>query len=217
MDLEELAAKIRPALEAKNSAREVGIKESRRAIRSCAVAIRAIHRGDFEAASAHLSEAKGALESAQLALSDYPDIYYAGFLQDAEKEFAEGSATFALIDDEPLPDPDEIGVGYAQYLVGLGEAMGELRRHVLDLIRRGDLERGERYLAAMDDVFYFLLSFDFPDAITPNLRRVTDLAKSVMEKTRGDLTTAIRQASLRNVLREVESKLQSADAKKASE
>lgn len=215
MNLEELTAKIRPSLEAKNSSREIGIRESRRAIRSCAVAIRAVHRDDFAAATAHLSEAKEALKSAQVALSAYPDIYYAGFLQDAEKEFAEGAATLALIRDEPLPDPDEIGVGYAQYLVGLGEAMGELRRHVLDLIRKGELERGERYLAAMDDVFYFLLSFDFPDAITPNLRRVTDLAKSVMEKTRGDLTTAIRQSSLRNALREIEAKLQSANIKKA--
>ncbi|MCL4499644.1 MAG: hypothetical protein M1335_05325 [Chloroflexi bacterium] len=208
MNLDTIAAKIRLVLEAKNAAREIGIKESRRAIRSCAVAIRAIHRDDYEAARGHLSEAKNAIVAAQNALADYPDIYYAGFLQDAEKEFAEGHSTLALVTDQPLPEPEKIGVGYAQYLGGLGEAMGELRRHILDIIRRGDMERGERYLTAMDDVFYILLSFDFPDAITPNLRRVTDLAKAVMEKTRGDLTTAIRQASLRVTLERIETRLE---------
>ncbi|MCL5291751.1 MAG: haloacid dehalogenase [Actinobacteria bacterium] len=209
MNLEAISAKTRPVLEAKNAAREIGIKESRRTIRSCSVAIRAIHRDDYDEARVHLAEAKKTLTSAQKSLADHPDIYYAGFLQDAEKEFAEGHTTLALVTDQPLPDPDDIGVGYAQYLSGLGEAMGELRRHILDIIRKGDLHRGERYLAAMDDVFYFLLSFDFPDAITPNLRRNTDLAKAVMEKTRGDLTTAIRQASLRETLERIEGRLES--------
>ncbi|MHB0977387.1 MAG: haloacid dehalogenase [Candidatus Aquicultorales bacterium] len=211
MNLDHIASKIRSSLEAKNAAREIGIKESRRTIRSCAVSIRAIHREDYESACKHLGEAKESLTKAQQALAGYPDIYYAGFLQDAEKEYAEGNATLALVNDEALPDPDDLGVGYAQYLGGLGEAMGELRRHILDIIRRGDLQKGESYLTAMDDVFYVLLSFDFPDAITPNLRRITDLAKSVMEKTRGDLTTAIRLASLRETLEGIEDHLKGSE------
>ncbi len=207
MELEDIGGKIRASLDAKNKAREVALPKARQVIRSCSVAIRAVHREKYDEATKHLDEAKAHLVEAQNALKDYPQIYFAGFLQDAEKEYSEGRATFALVTGAPLPEPDELGIGYPPYLSGLGEAMGELRRHILDIIRRGKLTEGERFLTIMDDVYYFLISFDYPDALTPGLRRITDLARSVMEKTRGDLTNAMRQHDLRNAMDSLEEKL----------
>ncbi|NCO65612.1 MAG: haloacid dehalogenase [Candidatus Aquicultor secundus] len=207
MELEDIGGKIRASLDAKNKAREIALPKARQVIRSCSVAIRAVHREKYEEATKHLDEAKAHLVEAQNVLKDYPQIYFAGFLQDAEKEYSEGRTTFALVTGAPLPEPDELGIGYPPYLSGLGEAMGELRRHILDIIRRGKLTEGERFLTIMDDVYYFLISFDYPDALTPGLRRITDLARSVMEKTRGDLTTAMRQHDLRNAMDRLEGKL----------
>lgn len=207
MELEDIGGKIRASLDAKNKAREVALPKARQVIRSCSVAIRAVHREKYEEAMKHLDEARVYLDEAQTALKDYPEIYFAGFLQDAEKEYSEGRATYALVTGNPLPVPDELRIGYPPYLSGLGEAMGELRRHILDIIRHGKLTEGERFLTIMDDVYFFLISFDYPDALTPGLRRITDLARSVMEKTRGDLTTAMRQHDLRSAMDRLESKL----------
>jgi translin len=207
MELDQLAAKIRGQLDVKHKAREVAIPRARQVIRSASLAIRAIHRENFNEADKHLDAAKASLSEAQQALLPYQQIYYAGFLQDAEKEYSEAMATYALVKGTPLPDPDDIGVGYPPYLSGLGEAMGELRRHILDIIRGGKLTEGEKFLTIMDDFYYFLFSFDYPDAVTPGLRRNTDLARSVMEKTRGDLTASMRQHSLNLALERLEGKL----------
>jgi translin len=204
MELEDIGGKIRERLDIVNKGREVALPKARQVIRHSSVAIRAIHREKFDEAAQKLDDAKASLVEAQNALKDCPEIYYAGFLQDAEKEYSEGRATFALVTGAPLPKPDELGIGFPPYLSGLGEAMGELRRHILDIIRRGKLTEGERFLTIMDDVYYFLISFDYPDALTPGLRRITDLTRSIIEKTRGDLTTAMRQHELHDALARVE-------------
>jgi len=209
MDLEAIGGKVRESLDAKNKAREIALPKARQVIRSSSVAIRAIHREKYDEAKKNLEQAKAALVEAQEALKSYPEIYYAGFLQDAEKEYSEGMTTLSLVTGTPLPTPDELGIGYPPFLSGIGEAMGELRRHILDIIRRGKLTEGERFLTIMDDVYYFLISFDYPDALTPGLRRITDLARSVMEKTRGDLTTAMRQHEMMSAIESLEGKLRS--------
>ena len=205
MELEAIGGRIRERLDVVNRGREIALPKARQVIRFCSVAIRAIHRERFDEARTGLDQAKAALVEAQLALKDCPEIYYAGFLQDAEKEYSEGRVTLAIVTGEALPTPEELEIGFPPYLSGLGEAMGELRRHILDIIRKGKLTEGERFLTMMDDVYYFLISFDYPDALTPGLRRITDLARSVMEKTRGDLTTSMRQYELHDALARVES------------
>ena len=130
-----------------------------------------------------------------------------GYTQDAFKEYAEASIVFALLGGEALPDPDELGVEYAAYLGGLGEAVGELRRRTLDILRQEHSEEAERLLAMMDDIYGLLVTVDFPDAITGNLRRTTDLVRGLVERTRGDLTTSLQQSSLRAALDAVEKKL----------
>jgi len=128
------------------------------------------------------------------------ELAHAGFIRDAQKEFAEGSITLALVTGSSLPSPDELGVDAAAYLNGLGEAAGELRRYLLDSMRKGDLSRGEELLAAMDDIYSVLVTMDFPDAITMGLRRTTDMVRGVLEKTRSDLTLVIQQKNLENKL-----------------
>jgi len=142
-------------------------------------------------------------------VADYADLYYAGYTQDALKEFAEANITYALITDRPLPDPDELGVEYAAYLNGLGETTGELRRHVLDLIRHGELERGEEILALMDDIYGVLITIDLPEAVTGCLRHTTDMVRGVLERTRGDLTLSLQQEKLQQALRDFEKRVNS--------
>jgi translin len=194
-------------LEEKNSARDRALQLSRTLIRHCSTAIRAVHRGDFRAAREDINAARMIRDQLQADLSGFPDLYHAGYTQDALKEYAEANITAALVAGDGLPDPDLLGVEYAAYLGGLGEAAGELRRHTLDRLRAGDLQGAERLLAAMDDIYGLLVMVDFPDAITGNLRRITDMVRGVTERTRGDLTTAVREQQLKQALESVERKL----------
>jgi translin len=200
VELNEVAAEIRKRLDAKNAAREKGLVASRAAIRFCANSIRAVHRAEMELARDLQRQARDQLDLARGAMRDFPDIYHAGFLHDAEKEYAESLATYAFINAEPLPSPEEVAVGDAAYLNGLSEAIGEIRRHLLDIIRHGDLARGEELLAAMDDIYYVLVSMDYPDAITGGLRRSTDVARSIMERSRGDLSITIVQRGVQDAI-----------------
>jgi translin len=205
--LDAIVERIRENFEAKNAARDKALRRSRQLIRYCANSIRATHRAEFEEAGQLLATARQAASELVECVADYPDLYYAGYTQDALKEFAEANITYALITDGPLPDPDDLGVEYPAYLNGLGEAVGELRRYVLDIIRRGQIERGEEILSAMNDIYAVLVTMDFPDAITSRLRRTTDVVRGVLERTRGDLTMAMRQDKLREALRTFEERV----------
>jgi len=200
VDLEHVAAAARADFDAKMQARERGLAGSRSAIRACGNAIRAMHRYDFGTADVLLQEAQGHLDDARAALQEHPDMLHAGFVHDAEKEVVEARVTFALVTDAPLPSAADIGVGTAAFLKGMAEAIGELRRHILDLMRQGDLKRCEELLDAMDEIYFILVSMDYPDGITFGLRRLTDVARSIIERTRGDFTTSVIQSSLRDAL-----------------
>jgi len=207
MDLTQLVRicnKIRVAFDATDAAREKAQALSREVIRNSANAIRAVHRGEFAEARKLLAATGRMIAQARKALQGHPGIYGAGFIQDAQKEYAEARITLALVHREPIPDPDELKVDYSAYLNGLSDAVGELRRHVLDEMRRAEPSWGEELLTAMDDIFYLLVSFDYPNAITGNLKRATDVTRSIIEKTRGDLTNAQRQERLEKAMRRLE-------------
>ncbi|MEX2101586.1 MAG: haloacid dehalogenase [Actinomycetota bacterium] len=196
----ELTAELRSRFDATNAARERALPISRRAIRACANAIRALHRSEFDRAHELMDEAREALDEGLAATADHPQIRHAGYLQDAQKEYAEAKITEAVIRDEPLPEPADCGVDDAPYLGGMSDAIGEGRRHVLDLLRAGDVAQGEQVLRTMEDMFAVLVEIDYPDAITQNLRRATDTSRALIEKTRGDLSIAIVQRDLRDAL-----------------
>ena len=187
-------------LAAAHRGREEALASCRSTIRSCGLAIRAVHRLELPGAAAHVEEAGASLRRAQAALGAFPALAAAGFLHDAEKEYAEARLTTVLIDGDVVPGPDDLGVGVAAWLNGLAEAASELRRHLLDRLRTGDLETAERLLGAMEDVYDFLVTVDFPDAITGGLRRTTDALRAVTERSRADVTTTVLQARLQHAI-----------------
>jgi translin len=206
-ELEEIVDRIREHLDDKNAARDRALKQSRTVIRHCSLAIRAVHRDERDVAADHLAQARTLVDELQENLEPYPDLYHAGYTQDALKEFSEANITAALVVGEELPAPEDLRVEYAAYLGGLGEAAGELRRRALDLMRRDRADESERLLGAMEDIYGMLVTVDYPDAITGGLRRITDMVRGVTERTRGDLTTHIRQVELMKALRAVEDRL----------
>jgi translin len=199
-ELATLADAMRADLDAVNGAREVALTACRRTIRACGSSIRAVHRLDPERAAALAADAETALREAQVAVAPHPAIGFAGFVHDAEKEYAEAMLTAALVANGPLPGPAAVGVGIPAWLNGLAEAASELRRHLLDRLRDGQLEVAERLLGDMEDAYDLLVTIDYPDAVTSGLRRSADALRAVLERTRSDLTTTILQARLRAAL-----------------
>ena len=191
--LEQIIPRVLENFAAKNAAREQALAASRSIIRLSATAIRAVHRGEFEKAQALLAEARLVRDAAVTALQGHMDIYHAGFLHDAQKEYAEAWTTLELLSGGALPAPEALGVEHAAWLNGIAEAVGELRRWVLDRLRSGSHEGCEDALRAMDDIYSVLVTIDYPDAMTGGLRRTTDQTRGILERTRGDLTMAIVQ------------------------
>ena len=204
VNLEPVEAWARAELDRKNTAREQALRWSRDLVRTCATSIRAVHRHEFAEAERLLGEAHSLNKQICESLAGQGDLYWAGYVQDAQKELVEANCTFALVRGEPLPDPTLLGVAPASFLNGLAEAVGELRRYLLDLLRRGEADDCERLLEAMDDIYSLLVTLDYPDALTGGLRRSTDSTRGILEKTRGDLTLALRQESLVEALRAAE-------------
>jgi translin len=200
VDLDPIAAELRRRFDERMQARERALPASRRAIRACANAIRAIHRGELDLAHELMDEARAAIDEGMAAVREHPEIAFAGYLQDAQKEYAEARFTEAVVTGSPAPTPQELGVEDAPYLNGIAEAIGEGRRHALDLLRTGRVADAEAILQAMDDLYAVLVTMDYPDAITGNLRRSTDVARSLIERTRGDVTVARVSQDLHDAL-----------------
>jgi translin len=205
--IEEIAERIRQSFDAHNNARDQALARARTLTRFCANAIRAVHRDETALAAENLAQARELANALQTSLASYPGLYFAGYTQDALKEFAEASVFSALIADDRLPEPEELGLEHATYLQGVAEAAGELRRRCLDMLRRGRSEEAEKLLAYMDDIYAVLITMDYPDAVTGGLRRLTDIVRGVTERTRGDLTISLRQAQLEQQMRRLEEKI----------
>ncbi len=187
---------------ARHEARERSLAHARLLIRHAGNAIRAAHRQEWDNARSLLDGARDEIAAIRDALADQPELYYHNAVGDALKEFAEARLTLALVRDEALPLPDDLGVGYAPYYNGLAEAVGELRRFILDALRRDDVATGERLLATMDAIYELLVTIDYPDAVTGSLRRATDGVRAITERTRGDFTAAAGQQRLAQALAE---------------
>ncbi|HEU5113116.1 MAG TPA: haloacid dehalogenase [Acidimicrobiia bacterium] len=196
----DFADDARAVLDARFAAREKGIAGSRKVIRSSANGIRALHRGEWDQAAGLISEAGTVLADITVALADHPDILYAGFVTDAAKEYAEARITEALFRGEPVPGFVELDIDPVPFLHGLGEAVGEMRRRLLDLLRAGDVEQAQTTLEAMDRIVDLLAEMDYPDGMTNGLRRTTDVSRSLVERSRSDLTATVVQERLRDDL-----------------
>ena len=205
--LEGIADQIRHSFDTRTTARDQALAQARALTRACALSIRAVHRDETDVMQEHLDEAQKLATSLREGLSNFPDLYYTGYTQDALKEFAEASITCALIRHQSLPTPDELNLTPATYLNGLAESIGEMRRRCLDMLRQGNSAEAEHMLGNMDDIFSILVTMDYPDAITNGLRRQTDVARAIIERTRGDLTFSLRGEQLEHAISRLGSQL----------
>jgi translin len=211
MSLDSLAAiaeGLRADLSARNAARDKALVQSRELIRHCAECIRAVHRREWDNADQKLILIRTHAQDMRSGVAQYPDLMTSGYIQDALKELVEAHAMNAMIRGLPLPTPSDLKVESAIYLNGLSEAATELRRFILDAMRRSSEHSAdaERLLEWMDAIYDQMVTFDFPDALTGGLRRQTDVLRGVLERTRGDLTTSLRQQVLQEALAKFESR-----------
>jgi translin len=202
-----IADEIHQTFEARTNARDKALSQARTLTRYCANAIRSVHRNEFTDAEGQLDSAARIVESLQTELEPYPDLYFAGYTQDALKEYAEASIVYSVINEKELPTPRELNLEDSSYLNGLAEAVGEFRRRCLDILRLGYSQEAERLLQHMDDIFAVLITMDYPNAITGGIRRQTDIARSIIERTRGDITLSLRQEHLEQSMAKLEQKL----------
>jgi len=198
--MDKIGSRIKKSLNNKDKSREKGLPLTRKVIRFSSEIIKMAHRGQLQESRTLLEEAGKILREAQKSLEKYPDIYYGGFLQSAEKEYAEATITLALIKKQSLPSPEVLKIGGTSYLRGMGEAIGEMRRYILDSIRKDKLSDCERLLGLMDEMYYFLFSFDYPEPLVRGLRRTVDSARGLIERTRADVTNAVCQKRLEEKL-----------------
>ncbi len=190
--LESISERSHKDFDTRTQVRDQALAQARQLTRHAAHTIRAIHRGEVENALVELQQAGELAQGLKTSLANFPDLFYAGYTQDAIKEYTEASITFALIQNKDLPSPEDLGVETATYWNGLAEVVGELRRRCLDILRQGYSNEAERLLGCMDEIYTHLVTMDYPDAVTQGLRRQTDLVRSIVEKTRGDLTLSLR-------------------------
>ena len=195
-ELAEISEQAVQLLGLRNQAREQALPASREVIRFSANAIRAVHRGEFDEASKLLERAAQRLKDTELIRQEAPEIYFAGFMTDARKEFTEAHVTLAVLSGQSLPKPQDLGVEPSTYLNGMAEVIGEVRRYILDSLRRDSFEGCQEFMDVMDEIYSILVTVDFPEAVTGGLRHSTDQMRGVLERTRGDLTMALRQHKL---------------------
>ena len=205
--LEKIADQIRQKFDVRNAKRDHALAQARQLTRACSLAIRAVHRNDQEAMDFQLAEARTLADTLRGELAHHPELFYAGYTQDSLKEFVEANVTCALIQNQPLQTPEELRVEEATYLNGLAEVIGELRRRTLDILRSGYSQEAERLLGYMDEIYSVLVTMDYPDAITNGLRRQTDVARGIIEKTRGDVTFSLRGEHLTRAIHQLSGQL----------
>lgn len=206
-NLDQIAERIRQDFDNRTAVRDQALAQTRTLTRHCSQAIRAIHRNERDVCQNELNAAAALVQMLRALKATHADLYYAGYTQDALKEYAEAQVVYALLTGQDFPNPEDLGVEYATYLRGLAEAVGELRRRCLDILRDGYSEQAEALLNSMDDIYALLVTMDYPDAITDGLRRLTDIARSLNERTRGDLTLNLRQQQLEQNLKRLEAQL----------
>jgi translin len=180
--------------------REQALNLSRHVVRASARAIAAMHRDDQAVAIKMLEEARTGLVELKKVVKGDPLWVKSGITQSAQQEYCEAKLLEGLFRQGKLSTPEELKIPYQPYLAAMADVSGELRRRALDLIRSDEVTEAERLLKTMEEIHEFLMSFDYPDAVLPGMKRRQDMVRGVLEKTRGDLTTALRQQRLERAL-----------------
>jgi translin len=203
----ELTDKAHQDFDARHQVRENALKQTRQLTRFAANAIRAVHRGENDNAEENMAQAVKIVDHLLKSLADFPEFYFSGYTQDALKEYVEARLTINLIENKPLPTPEEMRMEYSTYLRGMAETIGEMRRRCLDILRQGYSDEAERLLDLMDEIYALLVTIDYPDAITYGLRRQTDMVRGIIERTRADLTMSLRELHMQQALKDFEDRI----------
>ena len=199
MNLKNIFSKISNRLDEIDQDREIILKISRQIVRDCSVAIKSIHRADFNSYEEKINEIRINHEKLLEIVNKNPE-FFGGYTKTPEQEYIEAICLYSIISGKKLPDPESCNVSDVNYLLGLADVIGELRRFVLDRIRVGELEKLEMILEKMEDIYTYLFSLDYPKGITQDLRRKTDIARGLIEKTRGEVSLAIQMNDLKQCL-----------------
>ncbi len=211
-NLDAITAAILTQFDTVNERRDAALNQSRALIRQCSALIRTVHKQDWDSVETQMAELHTAADALRAHVEDYPELVHTGYTQDAFKEYCEAIFTLALVrNDEALPTPEALNVLPSTYLNGLAEAASEMRRYVLNLLRDGEIAEARRLLDVMDTIYDALFSVGYPDAITGGLRHRVDQLRAVVERTRGDVTTTVRQDKLLGAMRALESRLNIAE------
>ncbi|MGB9677732.1 MAG: hypothetical protein ACPLZ9_03850 [Candidatus Ratteibacteria bacterium] len=184
--LKKIAEKIYKFLEKEDKIREKSLKNLREILRQSAISIKKIYQGQLKESKEIIEKCIRKLKKVKEDLKKYPEVYYQGFLHQTEKELIEAIITISIIEKKDIPEIGDFDP--VSYLHGIAESLGEIRRYILDKMREGSLENIFDYLKIMDNIYFFLLNFQFPDSITRSLRKQIDYARTIIEKTRGEIT-----------------------------
>ena len=201
-NLKNIIHKIMCRLEEKDRVREKALRLSRNIIRECAESIQNLHKNR----KSDLSDIKNETKKLIKTVKNHPDLYYSGFVENAFQEVCEAFLVSSVIENKNLPDPDKLGVTYTSYLLGMGDAVGEFRRCALDSLILGDIKKARFYLDVMENFYSILMKFDFPSAIV-SVRKKRDVARSLIEKTRGEIAIAAREKILEEKMSKLEKRM----------
>ena len=213
MALKEFLEKIQEELSEKEEVRDDVQRDMRKATRLSKQAIQVTHQERFDDAKDMLKEAKTLFAKLRGTAEDYPYLFYSGSVGAAFEEHAEANILLTLIQEDRFPSPKEIDVPVTPYLLSLGDVIGELRRRALDLIRKGNVEAAEKCLERMEHIYSELTALDDAYVIVNGLRRKCDVARRLIEITRGDITIEVRRNALENSISKLEKKIKKGEPK----
>jgi len=196
LNLQKIFSEITESLELLYQDREEILKLSRSIIRDCSIAIKNIHRKEFNKFQEKLNSIKIDHQSLVKLVDKNLGVFFK-YLKTPEQEYAEAIAFYSIINKKNIPTPLELRINPLNFILGLADVIGELRRYALDNIRNSQFEDLNDILEGMDEIYTYLFTIDYPSAVTQDLRHKVDVARNIIEKTRGDISLAIQMDDLK--------------------
>ena len=188
-NLDKIVDKIEKSIDDKDKIREQALRTSREIIIGCRKAIQCIHQNLMKDAKNNIRKSSTKLQKLYELTANHPELYHAGFVENAAQELVEANCLYSVMRGKDLPDPDELQTTYSSYLLGLCDLVGELRRTALDSIRTGKAKKADNYLSMMEEIYDVIIRFDYPSGLIP-IKKKQDMVRNLIERTRGELAVA---------------------------
>ncbi len=197
--MKNIFSKIIDVLDKLDEDREEILRKSRVIIKDCSIAIKSIHREENKSYQDIILKIKNELDVLKNLIIKNPGHFYK-YLKTPEQEYTEAIVLFSIIQNQKIPTHIDLNVDALHYILGLADVIGELRRYILDNIRKSRIDVINDILEKMDELYTYLFSLDYPSGMTKDLRHKTDVARNIIEKTRGDITLSVQMNNLTNLL-----------------